>query len=116
MGDGYPNFRRSQREGGSYRRPRGTRPSRRETSFASQLIGTCLTVGAITFAFAPEIQSFWSVATQPTERVEAVESSVYYQNCEAARAKGAAPIYRGSPGYRDGIDGDSDGVACEPFR
>ncbi|MCR4526567.1 excalibur calcium-binding domain-containing protein [Kocuria rhizophila] len=24
-----------------------------------------------------------------------------------------APLYAGSPGYRTGLDGDGDGVACE---
>lgn len=40
-------------------------------------------------------------------------SSVYYANCSEARAAGAAPIYRGEPGYRSGLDRDNDGVACE---
>jgi hypothetical protein len=38
---------------------------------------------------------------------------VYYENCSAARAAGAAPLYRGEPGYRAGLDRDGDGVACE---
>ncbi|RLP57865.1 calcium-binding protein [Kocuria rhizophila] len=33
-----------------------------------------------------------------------------------ARAAGMAPLYAGSPGYRTGLDGDGDGVACEPRR
>ncbi len=37
----------------------------------------------------------------------------YYKNCDAARAAGAAPLYAGEPGYRAGLDRDSDGVACE---
>jgi hypothetical protein len=40
-------------------------------------------------------------------------SSVYYANCTAARAAGAAPIYRGQPGYRPALDRDGDGIACE---
>ncbi|OAE00963.1 excalibur calcium-binding domain-containing protein [Arthrobacter sp. OY3WO11] len=40
-------------------------------------------------------------------------SSVYYPNCAAAKAAGTAPLYRGQPGYRSGMDGDNDGVACE---
>ena len=40
-------------------------------------------------------------------------SSVYYKNCTAARAAGAAPIYQGQPGYRSALDRDHDGVACE---
>lgn len=41
---------------------------------------------------------------------------VYYRNCTEARAAGAAPIYRGQPGYRTEMDGDNDGIACEPYR
>ena len=43
-------------------------------------------------------------------------SGVYYRNCAAAWAAGAAPIYRGQPGYRTEMDGDGDGIACEPYR
>ena len=39
--------------------------------------------------------------------------SVYYPNCAAARAAGAAPIYVGQPGYRAGLDRDGDGDASE---
>ena len=38
---------------------------------------------------------------------------VYYPNCDAARAAGAAPIYQGQPGYRTKLDRDRDGIACE---
>lgn len=40
-------------------------------------------------------------------------AAVYYANCTAARAAGAAPLHRGDPGYRSGLDRDGDGVACE---
>jgi hypothetical protein len=40
-------------------------------------------------------------------------TSTYYSNCAAARAAGAAPLRRGDPGYRPGLDRDGDGVACE---
>jgi Excalibur calcium-binding domain len=40
-------------------------------------------------------------------------SEVYYANCSAARAAGAAPLYAGEPGYRAGLDRDGDGIACE---
>ena len=36
-----------------------------------------------------------------------------YENCDAVRAAGAAPIHRGDPGYSTGLDGDGDGSACE---
>ena len=40
-------------------------------------------------------------------------SGVYFQNCSAARAAGAAPLSRGEPGYREAMDRDNDGIACE---
>jgi hypothetical protein len=40
-------------------------------------------------------------------------SNVYYRDCKAACAAGAAPISQGQPGYRPGLDRDGDGVACE---
>ncbi len=49
-------------------------------------------------------------------QLKAIEESAYYRNCDAARAAGVTPIYRGSPGYRSEMDGDDDGIACEPYR
>ncbi|QCB44509.1 excalibur calcium-binding domain-containing protein [Sphingomonas sp. PAMC26645] len=44
------------------------------------------------------------------------KGSVFYSGCREVRAAGAAPLYRGQPGYRPGMDGDNDGIACEPYR
>ncbi|RIV86021.1 excalibur calcium-binding domain-containing protein [Aurantiacibacter zhengii] len=41
------------------------------------------------------------------------DGSVYYRNCDAARAAGAAPVRRGQPGYARHLDRDGDGVGCE---
>jgi hypothetical protein len=41
------------------------------------------------------------------------DGSVYYTNCDAARAAGAAPVLRGDPGYGPHLDRDGDGSACE---
>ena len=41
---------------------------------------------------------------------------VYFRSCNEARAAGAAPLRRGQPGYRIEMDGDGDGIACEPIR
>jgi hypothetical protein len=42
-------------------------------------------------------------------------NNVTYRNCAQARAAGAAPIYRGQPGYAPWLDADDDGIACEPW-
>jgi len=49
-------------------------------------------------------------------RTDPTVAAIYFPNCAAARAAGAAPIYAGQPGYRRGLDADSDGIACEPYR
>lgn len=51
----------------------------------------------------------------PVERRMALEG-VFFRNCAEARAAGMAPLRRGRPGYRPQMDGDSDGIACEPIR
>ncbi|WP_298585021.1 excalibur calcium-binding domain-containing protein [uncultured Kocuria sp.] len=56
-------------------------------------------------------------APAPAEVQEApaapAPADVHYANCTAAREAGAAPLHRGDPGYRDAMDRDGDGVACE---
>ncbi|WP_159029839.1 excalibur calcium-binding domain-containing protein [Streptomyces marincola] len=49
---------------------------------------------------------------EPEDEAEA-PGSAYYENCDAVRAAGQAPLYRGEPGYRSGLDRDDDGIACE---
>jgi hypothetical protein len=44
------------------------------------------------------------------------DSSVFYSGCREVRAAGAAPLHGGQPGYRAGMDGDGDGIACENYR
>jgi Excalibur calcium-binding domain len=36
-----------------------------------------------------------------------------YKNCTEARAAGAAPVMRGTPGYGAHLDRDDDGIGCE---
>jgi hypothetical protein len=57
-----------------------------------------------------------SFAPSPTssQRLTANQNdSVYFANCSAARAEGAAPVRRGDPGYARHLDRDGDGVGCE---
>jgi hypothetical protein len=49
------------------------------------------------------------VAGGPTQ----ASGSTYYANCTAVRNGGVAPLHRGDPGYRVGLDADGDGIACE---
>ncbi|WP_406185418.1 excalibur calcium-binding domain-containing protein [Streptomyces sp. NBC_01006] len=40
-------------------------------------------------------------------------SGAYYKTCAEAKAAGAAPMRRGRPGYREALDRDKDGIACD---
>jgi len=67
-------------------------------------------------ATTPEPPAPEPVEPQPPAPAEPAlpGGDVYYENCAAARAAGAAPIYIGQPGYRAGLDrGGEEGVACE---
>lgn len=52
-------------------------------------------------------------ASKPSPR-KTTKPAVYYKNCDAVRAAGKAPLLRGQPGYRTGLDRDLDSEACEP--
>jgi hypothetical protein len=46
----------------------------------------------------------------------AVGSDVHYVGCNEVRALGKAPLYYDQPGYDPKMDGDGDGIACEPHH
>ncbi len=76
-----------------------------------------LAVGYAWSAMPPATAEPAPVASpRPGQTAEDIEHSVYYARCAEARAAGKAPIFRGQPGYREALDGDSDGIACEPYR
>lgn len=39
--------------------------------------------------------------------------SLYFKNCQEAIASGLAPLHKGEIGYREALDTNKDGVACE---
>ncbi len=56
------------------------------------------------------------VSTRREPVVAASYVSTPFRNCAAARAAGAAPVYAGEPGYGEHLDGDGDGIGCEPYH
>lgn len=57
-----------------------------------------------------------TAASQPAPVATSAPDNVFYTGCDEVRAAGKAPLYQGQPGYREGMDGDLDGIACEPHR
>ena len=73
--------------------------------FQYAIIGTCVGVGLLALhRVAPSMP--WTVATSQF----AVPA-----NCDAARARGIAPMRRGEPGYHRRLDPNNDGIACGPY-
>jgi hypothetical protein len=64
----------------------------------------------------PQLIAITVQASRNLGRERAPEPGAFYRNCDAALAAGVAPIYYGEPGYRAEMDGDGDGIACEPYR
>ena len=78
----------------------------RDLLFQTGLIG--LFVGGVWAALPPS-------SGMSSEERQRIETSVYYAGCNEVRAAGKAPLRAGEPGYREGMDGDGDGLACEPI-
>lgn len=49
----------------------------------------------------------------PPRAQRLLEGNVYFSNCAAVRAAGAAPVRVGQPGYGRHLDRDGDGKGCE---
>jgi hypothetical protein len=83
-------------------------------------LGAAIGVGSL--AMAPEGRADLAAGAHAVavaagiKRQRAPQPNDYWGGCNAARAAGTAPIYRGEPGYRPEMDGDGDGLACEPVR
>lgn len=61
----------------------------------------------------PPANSFAPTPGSSRQLTSDQKDSVYFGNCNAARAAGAAPVRRGEPGYARHLDRDGDGVGCE---
>jgi hypothetical protein len=113
----YPNLRRAQQERGPFYR--GPRPSTRRQSHFPLIVAA---LSAALFASIlwgermPELLASIVRLQRDLGRDHAPPPGAYYSGCNDARAAGVAPIYRGEPGYRPEMDGDDDGIACEPWR
>ncbi|GAA0446631.1 MULTISPECIES: excalibur calcium-binding domain-containing protein [Sphingomonas] len=120
MSNRFPHLRQGQAAPSSFG---SRRASTRRLGYPAIVAGGCALVFAATWIATPNVQQWWAETSrsEPSAAVEAVqdpaaaERSVYFSGCSEARAAGAAPMHRGSPGYRPEMDGDGDGVACENY-
>jgi hypothetical protein len=97
-------------------KPQWQRPQRRSRSWSiKDWMLVILIGGAALSQVVPGLKSAGTVATTSPQGLADIQSSAFYPNCDAARAAGVAPLHVGDPGYRDKLDADSDGIACEPY-
>ena len=79
------------------------------------IIGAALVGALVGFASPHKLRGTPPVMQSAEERAR-IEQSVHYSGCNEVRDLGKDPIYAGQPGYREDMDGDSDGIACEPIH
>ena len=116
-------FPAKQRRPNQRRNPRSNQNQSKPISFEIKLLGAALAVGAVVGVGSTE-SGLKIVASAMSQiavdagilRARSPQAGDYWGGCDSARAAGTAPIYRGEPGYREEMDGDGDGVACEPYR
>jgi len=90
---------------------------RERTRFAAKVLAASAAGGLLIGAVSvPAVRE--QIAAAPVAlglaRARVPQPGDYWAGCDDARKAGTAPIYAGEPGYREGMDGDGDGVACEP--
>ena len=78
-----------------------------------RVLTACPTMGLLGPGAASTLAAAPRAAQPAPPPVHAPPASVYYANCTAVRAAGAAPIHRGDPGYAPKLDRDGDGIGCE---
>ncbi|KFF58945.1 calcium-binding protein [Cryobacterium sp. MLB-32] len=94
----------------------------------TRVLGSCSGELALTSSFtpapAPVVVAPPAPAPEPAPVVVANEPApapapvpapvdVYYANCDAVRAAGAAPLAAGAPGFQTKFDRDGDGFGCD---
>lgn len=110
------------REGRRYRQ---AREQRQQSTAARFLSGAALAGAVVGLGSVAATESGRSIIVDTMKPI-AVSAGIvransplpgaYYPGCDAARAAGVAPLFAGEPGYREDMDGDLDGIACEPHR
>jgi hypothetical protein len=107
--------------GPRYRRAQGERAANATPKvpllLQAALLGSVIGIGSL--AFTADGRAILSAGLRPVAAPEGQtrepQAGDYWENCSAARRAGVSSINASEPGYREEMDGDGDGVACEPF-
>ncbi|MNS04242.1 Excalibur calcium-binding domain protein [compost metagenome] len=95
-------------------------PHRRHVRSARRFQPSFTVVVALTAIVAFSVTWFLITPSAPRAAIDAYvktrTTDQHYSGCTAVRAAGRKDILRWDPSYRSWMDGDGDGLACEPAR
>ena len=87
---------------------------RQETTFqTAKRYGIVAVVSGLGIALATNA---WESAQRRQAFLDTLPAGYLFSGCNEVRAAGVAPLYRYEPGFSDRLDGDGDGIGCEPYR
>lgn len=96
-------------------------PSKRgrlDGEFAFSLLVLTVAATAFLLAFYPgSLRAIAGAVAAPVAKAaESRMTDQHFSGCNEARAAGREDIPSWDPSYRTEMDGDGDGLACEPYR
>lgn len=95
------------------------RPQRRPAPTAETTLQTAGRYGLIAVASGLGLAFGANALETAQERqatLDALPAGYTYSGCNEVRAAGVAPLYRHEPGFSERLDGDGDGIGCEPYH
>lgn len=105
---------RSQPQWRSSRRPqRRPSPASETTLQTAGRYGLIAVASGLGLAFGANALE---AAQQRQAILDALPAGYTYSGCNEVRAAGVAPLYSYEPGFSERLDGDGDGIGCEPYR
>ena len=93
--------------------------SRRDSLALPVIAGLLIGAGIFLVSTAPANHTEPMTAADkppPIAEVRPAARVTPFRDCREARAAGAAPVYEGDPRYGPWLDGDDDGIGCEPYH
>ncbi|WP_264572454.1 excalibur calcium-binding domain-containing protein [Sphingobium sp. B2D3A] len=90
------------------------RPSRPETTLETAIRYSIIAAASgVGIAFATHT---WEAAQKRQAILDALPVGYSYSGCDQVRAAGVAPIRSYERGFSERLDGDGDGIGCEPYH
>ena len=90
------------------------RPARPDTTLETAIrYGIIAAASGVGIAFAAHA---WDEAQKRQAILDALPVGYTYLGCDQVRAAGVAPLQSYERGFSERLDGDGDGIGCEPYR